>query len=257
MKLHKKNTNRLHRKHGYALVVMSALCILLTSCKSSDYKEAEEYKFYGNYREAIELYKSLGDYRDSPQLLIESMISHINITSGKESPEKGLALLKEYRDTLGEEEYYDCIYNIAVDYCERGAENDNEKGIDLFGAIPQSHERYEYAQKAIKDYRILSVSPFIGQWSGVEYSAAVEHDYNISVLINLQYSYGFQLSCVTKVSDETGFVWIENETLFGADFATETELGDDSMSRHFKLRGDNRLWEYDKGEIYSLTRVDY
>lgn len=247
--------DKFNKKYMYTLLIAAMVCFFLTSCKSSDYKDAEEYKFYGHYEQAIEIYKALDDYKDSRQLLVESIVSYINTTSGKESPENGLELLEEYRDILGKQEYYDCVYSIAESYCKRGIGDDSIRGVDLFGTIPQDHRRYKSAQKNIEDYRILSVSPFIGNWFGVEYSSAVEHNYDISVLISLEYSYGFELNCITKVTDETGYVWVENRILFGADSVTESELGNRSMRKHFKLWEDGRLWEYDNNAIYSLERI--
>lgn len=243
-------------KQGIILILMGILCVFLTSCKASDYKEAGEYKWNGNYNKAVELYKSLGDYKDSPQLLVESMLSHVNITSGKESPEEGLSLAEDYRETIGEENYYRCIYKIAGDYCERNTSADIKEGLDLFERIPEGHPDYEHAKQRIADYQVLSRSSFNGQWYGEEFVSAVGHSYNISVWIRLRYANGFKLECTTKILDNSGFVWTENTVSFFADSVTDTKLGGRELQRHFELQENGRLWEYDNGAIYSLTRAE-
>lgn len=243
-------------KQGIILILMGILCVLLTSCKSNDYKTAGECAWYGDYERAIALYESLGNYKDSSQLLIEAMISHVTATAGKGSCTEALALAEDYLDTIGRENYNHCLYRIAEEYCSENTTESIEKGLDLFKRIPEDHPDYEHAKQRIADYQVLSRSSFNGQWYGEEFVSAVGHSYNISVWIRLRYANGFKLECTTKILDNSGFVWTENTVSFFADSVTDTKLGGRELQRHFELQENGRLWEYDNGAIYSLTRAE-
>lgn len=187
---------------------------------------------------------------------IEAMISHVTATAGKGSCTEALALAEDYLDTIGRENYNHCLYRIAEEYCSENTTESIEKGLDLFKRIPEDHPDYEHAKQRIADYQVLSRSSFNGQWYGEEFVSAVGHSYNISVWIRLRYANGFKLECTTKILDNSGFVWTENTVSFFADSVTDTKLGGRELQRHFELPENGRLWEYDNGAIYSLTRAE-
>ncbi len=60
--------------------LIALMCLGLTGCKNSDYKEAVAYQEAGNYASAVTVYQELGDYKDSSSRLAEcqTMISAID-----------------------------------------------------------------------------------------------------------------------------------------------------------------------------------
>ena len=58
------------RRKAVTLFVLIGLVLLITSCKSDDYKHAEELFNNAEYSEALEIYTSLGDYEDSQEKAI-------------------------------------------------------------------------------------------------------------------------------------------------------------------------------------------
>lgn len=61
------------------LVISVVMCVALTGCDSDDYKEAVAYEEEGNYEEALAIYSTISDYKDSEERITfcESMISAI------------------------------------------------------------------------------------------------------------------------------------------------------------------------------------
>ena len=56
------------RKTRFVAIITAVLmCSLLSGCKSSDYKKAQELYSSGNYEEAQTVFFKLGDYEDSTQ----------------------------------------------------------------------------------------------------------------------------------------------------------------------------------------------
>ena len=53
------------RKKLLVACVVGMMCLGLTGCKSSDYKEAVTFQEAGDYSSALTIYDSLGDYKDS------------------------------------------------------------------------------------------------------------------------------------------------------------------------------------------------
>ena len=58
------------RKTRFVAIITAVLmCSLLSGCKSSDYKKAQELYSSGNYEEAQTVFFKLGDYEDSTQMV--------------------------------------------------------------------------------------------------------------------------------------------------------------------------------------------
>ena len=58
------------RKTRFVAIITAVLmCSLLSGCKSSDYKKAQELYSSGNYEEAQTVFFKLGDYEDSAQMV--------------------------------------------------------------------------------------------------------------------------------------------------------------------------------------------
>ncbi len=99
-----------HFKKGILLFAIIS-CVCLTSCSSSNYKQAEELYSNGDYSAALDIYTSLNDYEDS-QEKIQSCKYHIaNDFFDNAQYDDALPLYKE----LGE--YEDCAQKLST--CER------------------------------------------------------------------------------------------------------------------------------------------
>lgn len=54
-------------KKLWMIGAFSLLCVVMTGCDSSDYKQAIEYQNQGEYQKAVELFDTIPDYEDSKQ----------------------------------------------------------------------------------------------------------------------------------------------------------------------------------------------
>ena len=90
------------------------MCLCLCSCKSSDYKKAVALYESGEYRQAIVLFRSLGDYEDSVQ-----MIEACELAILEEAYNGAIALMEagSYEDAMDAfedlEDYKDSAQKIA------------------------------------------------------------------------------------------------------------------------------------------------
>lgn len=75
------------RNKRAGLILLSCLCVLMTGCKSSDYKKAVQYQENGSYTEAIAVYSELGDYEDAQSRLNECQ-NELDYAEAKEKMEK-------------------------------------------------------------------------------------------------------------------------------------------------------------------------
>lgn len=141
------------------VAMICTVCLCLTSCKSSDYKEAVALLEAGNYEEAKAIFEALGDYEDSQQYLsrFHYFISDVQVES-----EEGIAKVAvEFNETnlparvfweteeesYTDEYFYDDIGNITriTQIDAEGNRDDydytyNEKGL----MILETHSWDEY-----------------------------------------------------------------------------------------------------------------
>ena len=59
------------------LAISAVMCVSLTGCDSDDYKDAVAYEESGDYEEALAIYSTITDYKDSEERITfcETMIS--------------------------------------------------------------------------------------------------------------------------------------------------------------------------------------
>lgn len=60
-------------KRIFISLLITSMCLLLTSCKMSDYNNARDALSRNRYKEAIEIFAELGDYNDSPDQLLKAI----------------------------------------------------------------------------------------------------------------------------------------------------------------------------------------
>ena len=86
------------RKKLLVACVVGMMCLGLTGCKSSDYKEAVTFQEAGDYSSALTIYDSLGDYKDSVDRGSECQ-SYITAIDSYNSAKDAAKALNESLDT--------------------------------------------------------------------------------------------------------------------------------------------------------------
>ncbi len=62
-----KEMRKYTKKYVLLTCIMAAVCICLMGCNANDYKRANDYYSNGDYELALDIYTSLGDYKESVQ----------------------------------------------------------------------------------------------------------------------------------------------------------------------------------------------
>ena len=77
------------------------LCVCVTGCASSDYKDATALYNQGDYVAAIEAFEALGDYKDSPDMILACKYAQANalLDAGDyDGASAGFKALGDYQD---------------------------------------------------------------------------------------------------------------------------------------------------------------
>lgn len=102
-------------------VLAVVLLIALSGCESSDYKQAMSLYEAGNYQEAADLFATLGDFEDSPQMRkachYELALEELEAGNYEEAAE-AFEDLEDYEDS--EDHYNACLYTLATQAMEAG-----------------------------------------------------------------------------------------------------------------------------------------
>lgn len=118
-----------------SLLVISSL--LLTGCKSSDYKKAQEYFDSGEYKAAKDIYLELGDYKDSEDMSLECdyQLALKKIDEGNYT--EAIELFTEIIDYSDSKDQIDlCKKGIFIDTLGDGINSTNKKdGISYTASI--------------------------------------------------------------------------------------------------------------------------
>ena len=147
-----------------SIVILMSLC--LSSCKSSDYKEASSLYRSKKYLEAAKIFSSLGDYKDSKEKLDNCIETHLEPVL----EDKNNMRYNKYADAISILDSYneitDCSDRIAslmddcVDFYLLKREYDNAISVmeehssiadysDRLAEVKQKKEYYSYYQQAI------------------------------------------------------------------------------------------------------------
>lgn len=233
------------------LLTLSLVLVLFTGCKGGKYDDAKALYEAGKYAEAAKLFKSLGDYEDSKQMLSAS-----NYALACEKLEAGDfdAALKLFTD-LGD--YEDsavkvsaCNYGKAVSLMEAG---DYEGAIALFDALGDYEDAA--AQRALANAEIQYQS--YGEAIDL---LCVEPFFANSGTVNSLYGFTFTKAsvCVKDVFfDGNGYhTSSENTVPYLIDDTTITMTLDDGRELSIPYTINGGAIKLGSGEYFSASEVD-
>lgn len=142
-----------------AILLVLALVLALSGCKSSDYKQAVTAMDAGNYQEALTALDALGDYKDAADLAVKCRyaIAEDNFDKGEyETALTQFTDLGAYRDSG--KYVTKCNYAMAVKAFE---DKDYTKAQDLFTGLADYQDSKDYLEKTENALLLQAVS---GTW---------------------------------------------------------------------------------------------
>lgn len=86
------------KKNVKIMMIALTMAFMMTGCKSNDYKTAQSLYDEGKYEEAITMYESLGDYKDSADLLVTSKYMMACDLQDEEKYDEAIAIYDEIGD---------------------------------------------------------------------------------------------------------------------------------------------------------------
>lgn len=141
------------------------IATLLTGCKSSDYDTAISALNNSCYEEAIELFVSLGTYKDSAEQLISAINEYANALLEKDKYDNAISLYEQYSDhgdfesriaeLNTEKEQYE-IYCSAMELLK---DESIDEGFELLSVLPSE---YRNVEEIYQTYDDLKDVPFTG-----------------------------------------------------------------------------------------------
>lgn len=92
-------------KRIVALLMIAAMLLALTGCKSFDYKKAMELYENEDFQEAEEIFASLGDYEDSQEMVLASRYGYALVLVDDGEFEEAVAIFEDLEEYEDSEEY--------------------------------------------------------------------------------------------------------------------------------------------------------
>ena len=129
-------------------IMLALICSILSGCKSSDYKAANQLLDSGNYIEAKEEFIALGDYKDSAEKAKEAQLLYARelCDSGKYlEASEAFMVLGDYGNAIEGANEAQRLY--AIELCDSGKYSDSI-------AILVEIEDYAPAKETLNDVRI-------------------------------------------------------------------------------------------------------
>ena len=129
-------------------IMLALICSILSGCKSSDYKAANQLLDSGNYIEAKEEFIALGDYKDSAEKAKEAQLLYARelCDSGKYlEASEAFMVLGDYGNATEGANEAQRLY--AIELCDSGKYSDSI-------AILVEIEDYAPAKETLNDVRI-------------------------------------------------------------------------------------------------------
>lgn len=83
-------------KKVFCTLLIMSMCLLLTSCKMSDYNEARDALSRNNFKEAITIFAELGDYNDSQYQLLKAIEGYAAHLSKWHNYDELISLYQQY-----------------------------------------------------------------------------------------------------------------------------------------------------------------
>lgn len=142
-----------------AILLVLALVLALSGCKSSDYKQAVTAMDAGNYQEALTALDALGDYKDAADLAVKCRYAIAEDNFDKGEYETALTQFTDLGDYRDSGKYVTkCNYALAVKAFE---DKDYTKAQDLFTGLADYQDSESYLEKTENALLLQAVS---GTW---------------------------------------------------------------------------------------------
>lgn len=142
-----------------AILLVLALVLALSGCKSSDYKQAVTAMDAGNYQEALTALDALGDYKDAADLAVKCRYAIAEDNFDKGEYETALTQFTDLGDYRDSGKYVTkCNYALAVKAFE---DKDYTKAQDLFTGLADYQDSKDYLEKTENALLLQAVS---GTW---------------------------------------------------------------------------------------------
>lgn len=142
-----------------AILLVLALVLALSGCKSLDYKQAVTAMDAGNYQEALTALDALGDYKDAADLAVKCRYAIAEDNFDKGEYETALTQFTDLGDYRDSGKYVTkCNYAMAVKAFE---DEDYTKAQDLFTGLADYQDSKDYLEKTENALLLQAVS---GTW---------------------------------------------------------------------------------------------
>lgn len=146
-------------KKRIAILLVLALVLALSGCKSLDYKQAVTAMDAGNYQEALTALDALGDYKDAADLAVKCRYAIAEDNFDKGEYETALTQFTDLGDYRDSGKYVTkCNYALAVKAFE---DKDYTKAQDLFTGLADYQDSESYLEKTENALLLQAVS---GTW---------------------------------------------------------------------------------------------
>ena len=146
-------------KKRIAILLVLALVLALSGCKSLDYKQAVTAMDAGNYQEALTALDALGDYKDAADLAVKCRYAIAEDNFDKGEYETALTQFTDLGDYRDSGKYVTkCNYAMAVKAFE---DEDYTKAQDLFTGLADYQDSKDYLEKTENALLLQAVS---GTW---------------------------------------------------------------------------------------------
>lgn len=146
-------------KKRIAILLVLALLLALSGCKSLDYKQAVTAMDAGNYQEALTALDALGDYKDAADLAVKCRYAIAEDNFDKGEYETALTQFTDLGDYRDSGKYVTkCNYALAVKAFE---DKDYTKAQDLFTGLADYQDSKDYLEKTENALLLQAVS---GTW---------------------------------------------------------------------------------------------
>ena len=146
-------------KKRIAILLVLALVLALSGCKSLDYKQAVTAMDAGNYQEALTALDALGDYKDAADLAVKCRYAIAEDNFDKGEYETALTQFTDLGDYRDSGKYVTkCNYALAVKAFE---DKDYTKAQDLFTGLADYQDSKDYLEKTENALLLQAVS---GTW---------------------------------------------------------------------------------------------
>lgn len=146
-------------KKRIAILLVLALLLALSGCKSLDYKQAVTAMDAGNYQEALTALDALGDYKDAADLAVKCRYAIAEDNFDKGEYETALTQFTDLGDYRDSGKYVTkCNYALAVKAFE---DKNYTKAQDLFTGLADYQDSKDYLEKTENALLLQAVS---GTW---------------------------------------------------------------------------------------------